>query len=324
MKVLVTGGLGFIGSFLSEQLRDLGHEVTIVDNMSSNVVQTIPGCQIIRKKITNDLPYLSSFDVVFHLASVVGPVGVLNKADIGSSAVENLKAVIKFCLVKGATLIYMSSSEVYGHSGNLSENTFKLCNGPYEFRTEYGVSKLLSEIIISNRARLSGLAYQIIRPFNISGPRQLPDNGFVLPRFVIAMLTSQPLTVYGNGNQRRAFADVRDIVDATVKIAFDAPANNVWNIGNPGNEMRINDLANLVMERSENEPKRIYIDPREIHGDAFAESFNKVPQIDKIQKALGWSPNISLYQTMSDTIDYWRARIDSGYGFNVTSGSYDE
>jgi len=202
----------------------------------------------------------------------------------------------------------------------LSEETQKVCNDPYEFRTEYGVSKLLSEIIISNAARVSDLIYQIIRPFNISGPRQLPNNGFVLPRFVVAMLTGQPLTIYGNGKQRRAFADVRDIIDATIRIAFDAPANNVWNIGNPHNEMSIEKLADLVMAQTDQRPKKVHVDPRTIHGRFFAESFDKVPQIQKIQTLLGWEPSFSLQRTISDTIEYWKERIDAGYHFNVRPG----
>ena len=200
MKTLVIGGLGFIGSHLVEKLMAEGDEVIILDNLSSNVVNPrFFDCEVVTQSIA-DYDFNIKADTVYHLASVVGPTGILKYAGkMAHSMITDTKKVMDFCADTGALMVDISTSEVYGHEGNLSETSHKEIAGEYQVRTEYGAGKLAAEIMVCNKAKVSDLQYQIIRPFNVSGPRQQPDGGFVLPRFVVAGLTSQPLTVYGDG-----------------------------------------------------------------------------------------------------------------------------
>ncbi len=185
----------------------------------------------------------------------------------------------------------------------------------YTVRSEYAAGKMASEIAIVNKAKVEDLDYTIIRPFNVAGPRQKPDFGFVLPRFVIAALTGQPITVYGDGSSVRAFTDVRDICDVIYMLSL--KDGGIFNIGNPANKMSINDLAELVLRCvGETESEIIYVDPKELHGELFEEVPDKIPCIDKIRD-FGWEPRYPLAETILDTIEYYRKKIERGYYFSV-------
>jgi len=319
MKALVTGGLGFIGSHLVDRLVDEGHDVTIIDDGSNSTVGIDNRCNVQFCSIDETDPTdFKGFDVIFHLASIVGPAGVLEHGAIGPSIIENTKRIMGACLYFGSTLVDISTSEIYGHLGNLDENSDKVCSGPYQMRTEYGIAKLLAEIMIVNKAKTTNLKYHIIRPFNVAGPRQRPDGGFVLPRFVISLLTNQPYTIYGDGSQIRAFTDVRDICDAIYKIVTSSYKNEIWNIGNPANAMSILELAEEVA--SKNKSDFVFIDPKKLHGPLFAEAKNKVAYIQKIQKLLEWTPKISFQKTIKDTIQYYQKKIEEGYTFDLLRG----
>ena len=315
MRILITGGLGFIGSHLIERLS--GHEMVIIDNKTTNVIDDAD-CEVIVASIEDtDLSKLGKFDRIYHLASFVGPAGILAYGGmIGPIMVENTNNLISLAVSNHALLVDISSSEIYGHTQVLYEDSPKICQGRYEVRTEYSVGKLLSEIMISNSARAGEFQYQIIRPFNIAGPRQKPDGGFVLPRFVVAALTNQAITVFGNGTQKRAFTDVRDICDAIMMISESNFFNTAWNIGNPANEMSINDLAQLVVDQV-GKGEIIHVDPKTIYGDLFAEVPDKIPVIDKVMSEIGWKPIRSLAFTLSDIIRFYRMKIKDGYTFDM-------
>ena len=322
MKILVTGGLGFIGSHLVDLLISKNYEVVILDNKSSNVLDFDERCKVwtcsVEKLKFFHWDSFSPFDIVFHLASVVGPAGILGHGDISTSIINNTAKLIDYCTINQSLFVNISTSEIYSHAGKLSEDSDKICSGEYHFRTEYGVAKLLAEIMIVNRSKItSALKYHIIRPFNVAGPRQLPDGGFVLPRFIIAKLTDQPITIFGDGSQIRAFTDVRDICDAIVKIAFSEYKNEIWNVGNPANKMSIKELAVKV---AENENKVSYIDPTKLHGPLFAEAKDKIPYIEKIENLLNWKPKITIEETLLDTMNFWKKKINDGYSFDVCKG----
>jgi len=319
MNVLVTGGLGFIGSHLVDLLIDGEHNVTIIDDKSNNAIETDDRCNMIFGSIDKiDPTIFVGFDIIFHLASIVGPAGVLAHGDIGRSIIKNTARLIDYCAINQSLFIDVSTSEVYSHSGILKEDADKICSGEYQFRTEYGVAKLLAEIMIVNRAKItSALKYHIIRPFNVAGPRQQPEGGFVLPRFIIGKLTDQPITVFGDGSQIRSFTDVRDICDAIIKIAFSKYKNEIWNIGNPANEMSIKELAVKIVE---SEDKLFYIDPQKLHGPLFAEAENKVANIEKLTNLLDWRPKVPIDHTIEDTINYYKKKIEEGYSFDVCNG----
>ena len=324
MNIIVAGGLGFIGSHLVDLLISEGHNVIIVDNLTTNVIDYKKGCYTIFKSVNEAIRSFPSYvSVVFHLASIVGPVGVLGHAgSIGLLTVNDVAMLRDFCIDYNSLFVYVSTSEIYGHTQILHEDAKKVCS-KYEVRTEYGVSKLLSEIMIVNKSKIEDrLKYHIIRPFNIAGPRQQPDGGFVLPRFVIAALTGQSLTVFGDGTQRRSFTDVRDVCEAIVEIAFSDFKNEIWNIGNENNETSINLLAQYVIEEVKKRyPNKdfgvINVDPKKIHGSLFSEVGDKLPYVWKTKRFLGWKAKISLKQTISDVVDFYDEKIKNGYSFDI-------
>lgn len=329
-KVLVTGGLGFVGSHLVERLLEKGDEITILDNCSTNTIDVASledKCHIIVDSLENH-EITGEFDRVYHLASVVGPAGVLEHAgEIGPSMVRDTKKLVDYCIENKALFIDISTSEVYGKDGFWKEDDDKRVPGTVAVRTEYGAGKLVAEISMFNKAKVEpNLRFHIIRPFNISGPRQQPNGGFVLSRFVIGALTGQPITVFGSGKQIRAFTDVRDIVEGITRIENSQYVNEVWNVGNPNNKTSIKELAfevkKIAMEQypSIAEPEVIFIDPKKLYGDLYEEAFDKIPNVEKMQRKIGWVPNMPLRKTIADTLEYYKSRIDGGYNFDLTFG----
>jgi nucleoside-diphosphate-sugar epimerase len=326
MKVIVTGGLGFIGSNLVDYLLKDGCEVTIVDNLSSNTVEPDyykNKCEVIISDVSS-AKFPDGCDILYHLACFVGPTGILKYAgDMGASIINDTVKVRDYCINNNTLLVDISTSEVYGHVNKLTEISEKVFPGTYKIRTEYGAGKMLGEIITVNKALVDDrLKYHIIRPFNVSGTRQRPDGGFVLPRFVISALTNQPLTIYGDGTQERAFTDVRDICEAIFKIVGSSESNGIWNIGNINNRMSIGSLAQMVMsvykQRYPNkEVRSVYIDPKTIHGDLFAEAIDKLPYTEKIETKIGWKPRIDINDTINCIFDYYEEKIKNGYYFKV-------
>ncbi len=315
-STLVTGGLGFIGSHLVELLLSKGTEVVIIDSFVNNCVDDMD-CDILAGSIPNVVSMEDIFvDAVFHLASTVGPVGVLSRSgEMGIDIVTDTVVLRDLCIEDKIKFIYVSTSEIYGDVKDWHEDSVKVFPAHYTVRSEYAAGKMTSEIGIVNKAKVADLEYTIIRPFNVAGPRQKPNFGFVLPRFVIAALTGQPITVYGDGSQRRAFTDVRDICDAMYMLAIHY--EGIFNIGNPANEMSIKDLAELVLKLvGDTDSEIIYVDPKKLHGDLFEEVPDKIPCIDKL-KGLGWSPKYSIEETINDTIEYYRKKIEDGYYFQV-------
>jgi len=320
-KAIVTGGLGFIGSHLCERLLEEGYFVTVIDNEVSSVI----GSDFFKSNnitvhvddVFSALHFLEESDVFFHLASPVGPVGVLDYAGrMGYEILRDVVGIIDYCKRNKSMLINISTSEIYGHSDSLDEDSKKVFK-EYKVRTEYGASKMVAEIAINGAALVSSdLRYHTIRPFNVSGPRQKPNGGFVLPRFVVAALTDQPITIYGDGLQRRAFTDVKDICNSIFEISVSSYKNEIWNIGNPQNEMNIRELAWLVAD-TVGKGEIISVDPKDIHGDLFSEPGDKVPNSDKISSLLGWKPQVSLEETIKSTVEYYESKIKEGYYFKV-------
>lgn len=326
MKAIVTGGLGFIGSNMVDYLLSEGYHVSIVDNLSSNTVEPSyfsKKCNVIIDDVCN-VKFPKGCDILYHLACFVGPTGILKHAgDMGASIINDTVKVRDYCIDNGAMLVDISTSEVYGHINKLTEVSEKVFPGSYKVRTEYGAGKMLGEIITVNKAVVDErLKYHIVRPFNVSGYRQRPDGGFVLPRFIIAALTNQPLTIYGDGNQERAFTDVRDICEAILEIIKSNEVNNIWNIGNINNRMSINSLSAMVIdmyrERSQGKiAHSIHVDPKSIHGSLFAEAIDKIPYTDKIETKTGWKPRIDIRDTINCIFDYYEDKVKDGYYFKV-------
>lgn len=321
-NVLVTGGLGFIGSHVAEAFAAHQHEVTVIDNCQSNAVteaiwEKNGFIEVFPVSVQEflDAKEPPVFDIVCHLAAPVGPVGVLAYAgDMTRAIVDDTVGLRDYCIQVGALFVNVSTSEVYGHAGDLAENAEKVFPGEYQVRTEYGAAKMAAEIAVANKARVDErLTYHTIRPFNVAGARQQPEGGFVLPRFINQALKNEPITVYGDGTQRRGFTDARDVAEGIYRIAMNKDyINETWNIGNPDNIMPIVELAGLVAHFVLGNKKGWHIDtvdPAVLHGELFSEVPEKVPNIEKLIGNLYWKPVIPAAQMVKHAVDYWKQEL---------------
>lgn len=315
-KILITGGLGFVGSHAIERYSKEGFDITIIDNLSSNTIpvdhEICENCTVI---VDDILQYKwrneDKFDYILHLASPVGPSGILKYSGImGQYILDDIYWAIDGAKRNNCPLIFVSTSEIYGYRSSpvmLREDDDKILVGDFKVRNEYSIAKLLSEIVLSNTAKVSDLRYQIIRPFNISGRRQLKDGGFVLPTFVTQAIAGQDITVFGDGTQVRAFTHVEDIVDGIYKttVASSENYNKIWNIGNPGNTISIQKMAEIVQSKLQSSSRIVHVDPKTIHGPLYEEAWDKIPDPHKIETELGWFPQWSVDQIIDDVIAHY-------------------
>ena len=286
MRAVITGGLGFIGSHLTERLVREGHAVHVIDDGRTG--NTLAGGSTLTRE---DVRWAGtpSADVIYHLAGPVGPVGVLSRAGgIVDEVVGCALAVRRWALANGCPLVYVSTSEVYGLQAQpMTEQAPRIIAAGHSARMEYAVAKMAAETLLLNT---DGLDVRIIRPFNVAGPRQREEGGFVLPRFIRQAKNGEPLTVYQPGTQRRAFTHVLDIVDGIVRAAERGRPGEAYNLGNPANECSIWDLAANVLDLLRPEGQITVVDPRDLWGPAFHEAPDKVPDITKARTELGWEP----------------------------------
>lgn len=316
-NVLITGGLGFLGSYSIEKYKQENYNITIIDNLSTNTIEPddkiCDGCKVIVKDIM-DYKWESNnnFDLIVHLASPVGPAGILKHSGrMARYILDDIYWAIEGAQLFDCRLVFVSTSEIYGYRDKpvmLKEHEDKLLVGDFKVRNEYSMAKLLSEIVVTNIAKVSDLKYQIIRPFNISGAKQLPDAGFVLPRFVTQALSGEDITVFGDGEQVRAFTYVKDIIDG-IYLTSIHEENDIWNVGNPLNKVSINYLANRVKDLTGSKSKIVHIDPRTIYGPLYAEAWDKIPDPAKIQNELNWKATKNVEEIIMDVIHFWKSKM---------------
>lgn len=317
MKILMTGGLGFIGSHAIQKYKQEGHELVIIDNLSSNTIDIddpiCEGCTVIVKDILDyKWDAKDKFDMIVHLASPVGPAGILqHSGKMARYILDDIYWAIEGAQLFDCQLVFVSTSEIYGHreyAEMLKEHHDKILRGDFKVRNEYSIAKLLSEIVLSNVGKVSNLKYQIIRPFNISGARQLPDAGFVLPRFVTQALAGEDITVFGDGTQLRAFTYVKDIVDGIYNISLHGK-NDIWNVGNPLNKISINELALKVKQITNSSSNIVHVDPKTIYGPLYAEAWDKIPDPTKIQQELKWTTTKDVDEIVLDVVTFWKSKV---------------
>jgi UDP-glucose 4-epimerase len=334
MKVYVTGGLGFIGSFVVDGLLAAGHEVGIIDSMVAAVTDgreydRQPRCTVYRESIQEYFESGKDFagaDRVIHAASLVGPAGILQyQGRIGGEIVTSAQQVIDACLEADASLVTFSSAEVYGRSGLLAEHDAIVVPTQYNARIEYAIAKTLTEAMTIN-SRAHGLEGIVIRPFNVAGARQSRAGGFVLPTFVQQALAGEPLTVFAGGTQVRAFlaaSELSRFVVDNLDAAFES-GEAIFNLGNPANAISVWSLAERVVQVL-GSPSRIeHRDAREIHGPLYAEaeSFEKVPVLGAAA-AIGWKPLVGIEELILETAEDYRRQGDfraTGAALNAAAG----
>lgn len=312
MKILVTGGAGFIGSHLCERLVNEGHNVTAIDNFStghaSNMERLIgvDGFKLIEGSILDTqtlTPLIKESEYVFHLAAAVGVFNIVNNPL--ESLLTNIRGtenVLEAAYETKTPVFLTSSSEVYGKnvSDSLKESDDRVLGSPVTLRWSYSEAKAIDESLAYAYFVEKQLETRIVRFFNTVGPRQLGAYGMVVPRFVKAALSNEPITIYGDGNQTRCFAHVFDVIDAVIAIAFaENTVGKVINIGNDY-EISINDLAKKIIDETGSKSEIVYVPYAEAYGDGFEDMERRVPNIDLINQLVGWKPQRDLSTMISD------------------------
>lgn len=320
-RVLITGGFGFLGGHVLEQL--LSYDVKrihVVDNLSTNPVATdvllrdLPNTSALSFDLCSVADYFAEgpddFDFIIHLASIVGPAGVLEHGGrIVSSVVDDTYLLADYALERGARLLDVSTSEVYGggRDGLCREDDPKIVPAETSFRLEYAIAKLAAETALINLGARDGLHAVIVRPFNIAGPRQSGEGGFVLPRFLAQAHLGLPLTIFGDGQARRAFSHVKDLADGVLRaLAFGRPGL-AYNLGHHANRVTVGELADLVLAVTRSNSERSFIDPREVYGRSFTEANDKFPEAGRAIDELGWRPAHGVEQIVRDSWEYMTA-----------------
>ena len=312
MRILVTGGAGFIGSHLCERLISDGHTVTAVDNFSTGRAQNLSNLDgsniftLVNGSIldTNILsPLIKDADYVFHLAAAVGVFNIVNNPL--ASLLTNIRGtenVLEAAHVNKTPVFLTSSSEVYGKntSDSLKESDDRILGSPVTLRWSYSEAKAIDESLAYAYFVEKQLQTRIVRFFNTVGPRQLGAYGMVVPRFVKAALANEPITIYGDGTQTRCFAHVYDVVDAVMAIAFaENTIGRVINIGNDF-EISINSLAKRIIEEIESKSEIVHVPYSEAYGEGFEDMERRVPNIDLINQLVGWKPQRDLSTMIAD------------------------
>lgn len=321
-EILITGGLGFIGTAVTEQFLGSGASVTIVDSGISNVVEPDffedpSRVQFVDRTVLQYLdgkPDLSTFDLVIHAASYVGPAAILGyQGMLGPEIVASTASIVEACLEHDVPMVYFSSAEVYGRSGVLVEAGDIRVPPYYNARIEYALAKLTSEAVVLNNAS-NGLRSVVIRPFNVAGPLQSRAGGFVMPTFVQQALGGRPITVFESGEQKRAFLSSTDLAEfltdyITPEVLEDP---RVYNLGNPNNAISVLDLAHRIRDLLGSDSPIEMTSGADVYGPRYqeAESFQKLPDIERARE-LGWRPRRSLDDLIFETAEFYQHNPDT-------------
>ena len=309
MKILITGGAGFIGSHLSELLISEGNQVVALDNQTtgsaknlnpSSNLEIVEG-SILDSNLVDSL--MSKVTVCFHLAAALGVKNIVEyPLESLETNIKGSEIVLNAATKYQVRTLLASSSEVYGKNPNqpLGEDSDRVLGSPKIARWSYSEAKAVDEFYAFQLNKQMKLPVTIARLFNTVGPRQSGSYGMVLPRFVSAAASNQPLTVYGDGSQSRTFSAVSDVVAALNELLkSDSTIGEVFNVG--GNQLiTIKALAEKVIKLTNSNSKIEYKTYKEVYGADFEEPNSRVPDINKIKSAIGWSPKKGLDEIISE------------------------
>jgi UDP-glucose 4-epimerase len=320
VKALITGGAGFVGSHLAERLLHDGHDVAVLDNLSTGSIDNIshlkstPGFSYAIDSVTNE-PLLAEMidrsDVVFHLAAAVGVKLIVEQpVHTIETNVHGTEVVLKHANKKKKLVFIASTSEVYGKSTDVPfrESAEHVLGATVKHRWAYACSKLIDEFLALAYWKERKLPVVIVRLFNTVGPRQTGQYGMVLPTFVRQALAGQPITVFGDGRQTRSFTYVGDVVDALVRLAAEPRAvGGVFNVGNT-DEVSIRELAERVKTLSGSQSAIQYVPYDEAYEAGFEDMPRRVPDISKIQALIGYQPKLELNDIIRTVIEHIRQK----------------
>ena len=319
MKILVTGGAGFVGSHLCEKLLSQGHSVSVLDDVSTGTMANLvhlqgrPGFRLVCDSTLNPKTLeemLEDCDFVYHLAAAVGVKLIVNDpVNTIQTNIRGTEIVLHYANKWRRPVLFTSTSEVYGKSDKekFSEDDNMVLGPTTHSRWSYACSKAIDEFLAISYHRKNKLPVIVVRLFNTVGPRQSPQYGMVLPTFVRQALRGEPITVYGTGEQRRTFTYIDDVVFALTELPkHPASFGQVYNVGGE-QEISIQSLAALVKERSGSASSIVRIPYDQAYEPGFEDMPRRVPDISKLSRAIGYRPSHSVPQIVDRVIEYFRA-----------------
>ncbi|MBX3065990.1 MAG: GDP-mannose 4,6-dehydratase [Anaerolineae bacterium] len=321
-RALITGGAGFIGSHLAEQLLARGYEVQVIDNLLSGRLENIAPLEAnprfryaiedIRNATVMDR-LVSECDVVYHLAAAVGVFSIVSSPiDTIEINVGGTEVVLRTARRYRRKVLIASTSEVYGKNEKIpfNEEDDRTLGATTRSRWSYAASKELDEFLALAYHKAVDLPIVVFRLFNTVGARQRGHYGMVLPRFARWALKGEPIQVYGDGAQRRCFANVNDVVQAIIGLG-ESPAaiGEVFNIGS-SDEISIREAAEKIRERAGSQSEIITIPYDQAYEAGFEDMRRRVPDISKIQRVIGWNPTTPLNNTIDQILEHQKQIID--------------
>jgi UDP-glucose 4-epimerase len=318
MRALITGGAGFVGSHLAELLLSEGHEVFVLDNLSTGSIENIihlkqdPRFHYTIDTVSNE-PVLAELidrsDVVFHLAAAVGVKLIVEQpVHTIETNVRGTEVVLKHANKKKKLVLIASTSEVYGKNTCVpfTEDADLVLGPTLKHRWAYACSKAIDEFLALAYWKEKKLPVIIVRLFNTVGPRQTGQYGMVIPNFVRQALAGRPITVFGDGTQSRSFTYVGDVVGALVKLVQEPRAiGQVFNVGN-GYEITINDLAERVKSITGSTSPIVRIPYDQAYESGFEDMPRRVPDTTRIRELIGYEPKVQLDEILDSVVAYFQ------------------
>ena len=314
MRILATGGAGFIGSHLSEGLLDRGHEVWALDDLSTGRIENLRTFErhprfrflegsVLDQSLVNGL--VAQSDRVYHLAAAVGVKYVLeNPLRSLITNIRGTEAVLQACAEHGRRVVLFSSSEVYGKGVKVpfAEDDDRLMGPTNKLRWSYAAGKAVDECLAQAYWQQQQLPVTGVRCFNTCGPRQSSAYGMVIPNMIQRALRNEPILVFGDGQQSRCFSAVSDVVSGVMRLAdCNGTEGEIYNLGTD-EEVTVLQLAQRIKERCQSDSVIEFVAYEDIYGSSFEDMRRRVPNLAKIRKAVGYEPQITLEQLLDVTI----------------------
>ena len=321
IRALITGGAGFIGSHLAEYLLASGQQVTIIDNLSTGRLENIAAFQndqhfryaiedIRNTHVVDRL--VSECDLIYHLAAAVGVHKIIsepiNTIEVNVGGTE---VILKTARRYRKKVLIASTSEVYGKGVKFpfGEEDDRLLGATSRHRWAYAASKAIDEFLALAYYKEVQLPVVLFRLFNTVGPRQTGEYGMVVPRFVQWALNNEPIKVYGDGQQKRCFGNVKDVVDAIHRLSqTPAAVGQLFNIGSH-EEISILELAKRIRARANSSSEIQFIPYEDAYEPGFEDFMRRVPSIEKIKATIGWTPTTTLDETIDQIIAYHKEQV---------------
>ncbi|HKS05499.1 MAG TPA: GDP-mannose 4,6-dehydratase [Gemmatimonadaceae bacterium] len=319
MRYLITGGAGFIGSHLAERLVNEGNDVWVIDDLSTGSITNIDALEgkpnfhfrlgsVLDEELVG--PMVDRVDFVFHMAAAVGvKLIVTNPVRTIETNIRGSEVVLQAAARKSKPVMIASTSEVYGKGVKVpfSEDDDLRLGPTTKSRWGYACSKAIDEYLALAYVRERELPVLIARLFNTVGPRQTGRYGMVVPTFVRQGMRGEPITVYGDGEQQRCFADVADVVEAVLRLSKTPDAHGqVFNVGSD-REISINGLAKLVCDATGGKSKIQHVPYSEAYDEGFEDLMRRIPDVRKLERVTGYRPQTTIERIVERVLEWERA-----------------